>query len=318
MNTNNNHTFRVVNGFVLYLDILGFSQLVELHPSSELSSIVQKMFCDFNRAIDKSRTFEDSQGVCKIKLDCLHCHLVSDSIVIWTENNTFNNFRHLMNSAQYLMISGFKSGLPLRGAIGFGDFVVNNPIKETQDTKDVFFPDEALYGEAYCEAYYLESKLEWSGCVLSQNAWNRVCECWSQPETNDSNPHSYFYRYPHLIWYPVPTKMGKIYAIAINWNSLLAWKNVPQEIDMIINEKIIQDSFLSYGKKLPVNDMKLNETLKFYVYSSSYCDMLPPEGDNNSSKSIPEPPLATTIEIFLNKPELPLATYTIPRNMKNT
>jgi hypothetical protein len=45
--------------------------------------------------------------------------------------------------------------------------------------------------------------------------------------------------------------------------------------------------------------------------------MLPPEGDNNSSKSIPEPPLATAFEIFLDKPELPLAIYTLPRNMQN-
>ena len=278
--------------FFVFLDILGFQKVVEKNSTQELEDIIIKFRCGFNAAIDKSRTLEyvnchdGLAGAAKIDISKLNFRLYSDSILIWTEDVKFNTFRNLLEAVSELLSYSMQNGMPLRGAMTYGDLLVS---KENENGQ--FLSNEAIYGKALVEAYEEEGKMEWAGCVLTQKAWNKVKEIWSPTIASGSpDPNAYFNRFPLLTWYEIPQKNGtaiiKEYAIAINWNSAMLWGNK----EIIDSQKII-DSFSAYGKRKCPN-RKLEETLNFLEYTTKLqqrCFVSDVNESLKQRKSIPVP-----------------------------
>lgn len=141
------------------MDILGFKQIVENNETGKLLEIIRTFFQEFDSAVDKSRTYNSSSGKPdKICLHQLNFRLMSDSILIWTKENTFSTFRNLLEATRELVAVGLENGFPLRGVLTYGDLIASKHIKCQ------FFSSDSIYGKALVEAYTLEKEMEWSGC----------------------------------------------------------------------------------------------------------------------------------------------------------
>lgn len=258
--------------FFGYLDILGFKNIVRNNTYDRLKDIVDRFTVNCAKSIDCSRSIVTNTGnvVGRIKIASgVHARIVSDSIYVWTENDDrlkqFDDLLHIVNA---MIASGFQQGLPLRGVVTFGELFLGD-VKIPEDIPlDFSFDTGSVYGKALVEAYELESKIDWSGAVLTPRAWAKVeseferCneESAIMRSVNIKSPTDLFNRFPYLLWYDVPFKNGvRRRAIAFNWNYR---PRAELSAEMIQKAFILRCDADDTAVKL-----KLKETVRFYEYS---------------------------------------------------
>jgi hypothetical protein len=79
---------------------------------------------------------------------------ISDSVIFFTRDDSFQSFLNIVHSSCMLLQFGFNGGkAPYRGAIGWGDLIA---------TKDI------LLGTAIEDAYVGESSQAWAGAMLTK------------------------------------------------------------------------------------------------------------------------------------------------------
>lgn len=267
--------------FFVFLDILGFKNVVYSNSTADLQKIIERFQSDFRVAVDKSRTYNND----KINIDSINFRLISDSIIIWSENDTFVSFRHILEATIALLSYGLKNGFPLRGAMTHGEIIV------AQDEGKRFFGQETVYGKALVEACEFEKSFEWSGCIIAPSAWSVIKKIWSKELTSRDNANAFFDTYPYLTWYKTPIKSQKDKgvhfksAIAINWNSFSAWDDKQS-----ICPFIVRNSFSAYRNEVDSSD-KLNNTLRFLDYTTKLQDYFfaPREHKIKACSKIPVP-----------------------------
>lgn len=257
--------------FFVFLDILGFKNIVLNNSQEELLKIITSFFSGFNSAIDESRSISDGNAsVTKIKLNEMAFRMHSDSIIIWTlpyegndkKETRFTTFMNLLEAVSELLKFGLLNGLPLRGILHYGELIIHNQ----NGNDNCFLNNECIYGKVLTEAYQMEGEMNWSGAVITPIAWDKIREIWTPIRFSSDDPNVLFYRYPYLTWYDVPLKKGdKQKRIAINWNYLYAWFKTKK-----CSEDKIKTSFSAFNRI--VNDdvrNKIENTINFLNYTNS-------------------------------------------------
>ena len=165
-----------------------------------------------------------------------------------------------LNVCAVLMRQLFIKGLPLRGAIHFGEYYVNK---------------HCFVGSPIVSAHRDASKQTWSGCTVDETIrkhYRRVLRL-----TGADKPTAR----QILVDYPVPTRRkGNEIRSAVNWvrlpGSQLVTKIKAEPLDFV------RDSFLAHGKTLTKEvEHKLENTAAFvnYVSSRRYFPLGKYEGD---------------------------------------
>lgn len=259
--------------FFGYLDILGFKNVVKNNTIDQLKAKLSNFIVKCAESIDRSRSILTYTGdvLERISIDSgVHVRIVSDSIYIWTENDDrLKQFEILLHIVNAMLASGFQQGLPLRGAVTFGELFLGDVKIPESIPLDLPFDIGAVYGKALVEAYELESNMDWSGAVLTPRAWAKVegeFERGGKESTimlsgDIQFPTELFNHFPYLLWYDVPFKNGaRRKAIAFNWNYRSGVGEVSAEM--------IRNAFTRRcGANDPAVELKLKETIRFYEYS---------------------------------------------------
>ena len=133
----------------------------------------------------------------------------------------------------------------------------------SKDSNGKFLSNESVYGKAPGEAYFLEEKLDWLGCVVTLNAWKRVCKIGDRNSNlpRNSDPNSYFIRHPYLVWYQITFKDSPQAGIIINWNSGVVYDSQKK-----IETYLIQNSFCAYEKGFSSSIKETRESLEQCYY----------------------------------------------------
>lgn len=188
----------IKNYTVAWLDILGFTNLVEKKP---LGDVVNLSLGWFKKALKHSLE-KGSWPSNEPTLNELqnHPHLgiawFSDTILIYTLEDTDDCIRDLLSSVAILLSETmFKPETRLRCGISYGESIID--------------PDNSTFvGKPIIEAYKLESSQAWSGGALTESAVWRVPEALRSGEYAD---------WP-LIPYEVPRHCATpISTLAIDW-----------------------------------------------------------------------------------------------------
>lgn len=133
--------------FLLYLDILGFKNLVAEKSYEELYKTIDTFLSTQNELNKEKRFFSiyfsDSIIFCQINVEKVR--------VI---------FEDMINFVSKLFIMLLSKEIAVRGAISYGDFNVK---PDSSKQHHVFF------GEALIDAYLHESKEKWIGIILTPN-----------------------------------------------------------------------------------------------------------------------------------------------------
>ncbi len=239
--------------FVAFLDILGFKEIIERNA---LSDIVNIYSSTLKETYEYSLVALESIEVFRSEDAILKSTIISDSILFWSENDTFNAFVKLLLTVDYFIYHALRNGLLLRGSIVYDEIIeLNSTIISNKAIQS-----SILIGKAITRAYTQEAKQDWCGCTISKDAIERF----KQLHTHNSARFEDLISHGFLIKYTVPYKSGKITdEYVVNWPKVLSTK--PKQ-EWIIN------AFRAHSKVFDVWEVqnKLNNTLKFLEYSWTF------------------------------------------------
>lgn len=171
------------NGLVAFVDILGYSSLMELNDVGEqlsltlqlISSIPEEAKSMINSSLEESKakiegeTESEAGNILMESLDKIKFLVISDSILVYMEieeNKHFDSWAFMMFMS--ILSSLFmRNGLPLRGAISYGEFItVNN----------------SFAGKPIINSYKKGNSLNMAGIVFEEKCHNYFKELLKEDE----------------------------------------------------------------------------------------------------------------------------------------
>jgi len=136
--------------FVLFLDLLGFRDIVQTQPPWKVYKLINTALnaCNAIRLLDSS-------------LGMVH---FSDSFVIYGSTAGYDDYflKRLIVLTGSVTTGLLARNMPVRGSIAFGDLTVH---KDYNGMFDVFF------GKALLEALDAEKRDDWIGVTICPSAW---------------------------------------------------------------------------------------------------------------------------------------------------
>lgn len=157
-------------GFVGFFDILGYKEIIENNDidrvSSIISDILESLVKRTSDAVLSKLKSEDAKKLFSESISNIESRLISDSIILAfplvegkkTDSLAFQSLRFLSYASQLLRLS-FDQGLPLRGAIDYGDF---------------FLSGQCFAGKPLIDCYKLGGKLDLAGCAITDSCTKYV------------------------------------------------------------------------------------------------------------------------------------------------
>lgn len=141
------------NKYLLYLDILGFSEYVKKQGTEAIYNIVKELLSYIKIWTEANTNFE--------------VIYFSDSFIFYQKEAQFIDtaFIDIIGIAQDIFIFFLSREIPVRGAITFGEFFV----EQNDDSKHQIY-----YGKALVEAHKAEQRENWIGITIEKSAISPV------------------------------------------------------------------------------------------------------------------------------------------------
>lgn len=182
------------NAIVSMFDILGFSSLLweeDLEKIKDYMIGIEKLTDSNSDGVRSSGNVTDEFGNVLGKLikgdsenKLVEYKFAFDTMIYYTVEDEEKDFYNIIViTAKLLAYSYFLIGLPIRGAISYGELYVD---------------DKNIFGKSLIDAHKYEAKQEWSGCILSPELINRF---------KDTNVFSKMCMDNLLLEYEVPIKV---------------------------------------------------------------------------------------------------------------
>jgi hypothetical protein len=245
--------------YVAFLDILGFSDLVTHNPEEKLVQIYEQLLkpiVESSLSGFKSKRVETNDSSpphlvtnpSDFKINSL---VVSDSIILWTNDLTEESFLNIISVTSSILMAGIVTGIPLRGAITAGSLMrLSNKYKSNMDNVT-----DTVIGKGLVDAYLLEKTQQWSGGFISKSVFEEL--------ENNQIWIDAIIKAGFIQKYNVPLKGNDSNEYVLNWCLLdEKWKK--------LSEEMIKESFEKWNKKLDSSaEEKRNNTVKFFKHMTA-------------------------------------------------
>ena len=222
--------------FVAFLDILGFKSYVlkssiekvqhDIKELFSLGSIIAMAYASTTRhnssAVDSDKVQPTSiistpdgkqKSLINLNVSNINSILIFDSIVLWTKDSNENDLIELLAVIKIMLDSHLFMGLPLRGAISYGELC----FQDLQISSGSIVKHSVLVSPAQICAMSLEKKQEWSGCVLHETVVTRCREINMDLDHHNSRL---------ITKYRVPLNEGEIALYALIWGIRMSGNEV--------------------------------------------------------------------------------------------
>jgi len=282
-----------IKGFFGMFDILGYRNLIK-NDLNDVINIFDSLICKRHLlalALADSHTTNLQPSVQPKPL------AFSDTFIFYQQYYSHeSSFAKLQRasafiiSSCYLLRLAFEGGIPLRGAISFGEYFI--------DTDNMVF-----FGTPAVEAHDAGISQDWSGAILCDSAWNfinpmledanlknHVLQIKSNDECKNCDRTCPFDLTEFLVEYEIPYKNLALKGIALRWDDFAVRDLFAIPLDNInINSKLgyiddyqgicrtIQDRFGAHNKNTGKDDVikKIENTSKFMetinnIYSKEF------------------------------------------------
>lgn len=149
-------------------DVLGFKALRRELGTAELHKLFQQHTLPLmqHAAAGRSKVIDTPAGrlfVPDFHEGSVEYRIISDTVILISKDDSFPSFASILTSSSNLLkygLLGMKT--PYRGAIGYGDAIIDGP--------------HIAVGEAIEDAYAFEGRQAWSGCMLTPTCGKFVLE----------------------------------------------------------------------------------------------------------------------------------------------
>jgi len=181
------------NRFVAFFDILGFKDLVMRSSHSE---IYEKL-----NGISKTKKWlenlaNESDVQDKIGNGEIYTVSFSDSIVLFSKNDDFENFKFFLVAVRWLFAKAIENNTPMKGGIAYGEISLNKS-------------EQIYFGQAIIDAYLIEEDVNYLG-VTAHNSIDKYIN-----DNEDSLDMEYIQAL--LFDCSTPLKCGKIEHKNVDW-----------------------------------------------------------------------------------------------------
>ena len=139
----------------MYLDILGFKKLVRSQSAEAAYSVVNEALRDTEYWAKLNQAFA--------------IIYFSDTIIFYQKNNSYGSwaFLDVYGIGGMLYSAMLAKGIPVRGSITFGEFIVKPNASGLQ---------QVFYGKALIDAYESEQRENWLGIIIHDSAIEPVLQ----------------------------------------------------------------------------------------------------------------------------------------------
>lgn len=181
------------NRFVAFIDILGFKDLISKNSHSEIYDQLNK--------ISKTKKFlEKINNDEKLSTDYLDAEIYivsfSDSIVLFSKNESIENFYYFLSAVRWLFARTIVAGIPLKGGIAFGEVSLNKA-------------EQIYFGQAIIDAYFMEEDVNYMGVVANYSIDKYLKDNEKKLEKDKVNEY--------LFEQKTPLKCGSLNHFNLNW-----------------------------------------------------------------------------------------------------
>lgn len=145
------------NRFVAFLDILGFKDLISKKSHAEI-------YDKLNTISKTKNLLEDvPENIINHNYKDAEIYIVSfsDSIIVFSKNDSLENFQYFLVSVRYLFAKTVAAGIPLKGGIAVGEISVNKS-------------EQIYFGQAIIDAYLMEEDVNYIGVVCNYSIDNYI------------------------------------------------------------------------------------------------------------------------------------------------
>lgn len=230
------------NRLIAYLDVLGFSNLL---ATENLVDVHAKYSSFIDQA--KTMTFYQTVGDNTGRTNFEFAQFWSDSIVVVSNDVTdVYNVNSFIAAVHFLLEIGFTSNLPLRGAIGQADFLID-------EERDIYL------SKRLPELVRLEACQEWTGCVILESCEQTILESLFGKCTKEDFSRNQL-RNNQIHLYEIPLKSGSRKMFAINFLFFLSLEQIKKGIDHLIEpKKKNMERYLDFLINIPIEIQRLTE-----------------------------------------------------------
>ena len=172
--------------FICFLDIMGFKDMVMRNSHEEIYDLLTELSKHRN-------SLENTNLPEKYDPDSLKTVSFSDTIVVFTKDDSVECLELLTLSVSWLFAKAMEGGIPMKGAISLGEMSINI-------ARQIFF------GQPLIDAYLLEEDVAFYGIVIH----NTVEKFLNENPLNDV----FKKRYVECL---TPLKSGKINHLILDW-----------------------------------------------------------------------------------------------------
>ncbi len=168
-----------MNRFVLFMDVLGFSEMVQANSESEIKQIYDSEFRQtasivplltqsiFGRPLSLNGIESVNNKLHDLIQNEINLHLMSDSLIAWTEDASMASFVVISQFAAVYSAFSLTLGLPHRGAISVGSLQTIELPFNGKNSRNVV-------GTGLIRAHQLEGCLNWSGTLIDVRCINEL------------------------------------------------------------------------------------------------------------------------------------------------
>jgi len=242
--------------FIAYFDILGFKEFINNNESKETIRLFNHLLRETQNALSsgKMKASDASTIVPDLRYQKVNCLHISDSIIFWTNTNSEDDFRDLVDVCYTFYGRSLQMFFPLRGCLTYGDIYFYPAT--IQNENDITFYNYSLIGKGLISSYLKAENIEYAGCIVDEKAIKKL---------SDRVIDDLIYE-QKICMYKVPFKNG------------FEYQHVFKPIDGSHNEVSFRNSvnaiksLFSYASKTDIDNMpesvkrKLNNTIDFISY----------------------------------------------------
>lgn len=146
--------------------------------------------------------------------------MVSDSVIVWTPDDSMQAFLDILYKVDYMLVQSIFKGIPMRAGVCVG------PISLFVEDDANTYTQMILLGEPIVDAYKIAELQNWTGCVIHE----KCIEKYKEYENKYSGDKSELINLDYLIdnkillKYKAPKKNGPIKEECVpNWTLYPGW-----------------------------------------------------------------------------------------------
>jgi hypothetical protein len=158
--------------FLAYFDLLGYKKFIENNTLENLDRRTNHFGRNIERALalDHPDIPSKRPGVVlsDISHSTLNCLTFSDTVILWTNSNTFQDFEEILRVAHKYNYFNIMHDFPSRGCIVYGD-IWYKPF-DSDNQRGGRYMLNMIYGRALIDAHLRAEAMSWAGCELHNSA----------------------------------------------------------------------------------------------------------------------------------------------------